>query len=180
MARNSLVMNKAEQQKRIKKIMLYAANEAVKVGVIPLMFKYLRMTSEGYVQITVCDKPTIINWVYNGHNEFRVSVWWDYQPEYIPKLIKGRPENLKLLLPDVDRTRFRFIVGACVSFYFDYLHKGILSDKGKDFFAIYVRESSVNYIDKLEDVKPFGYTVSELPRPLYRMKVSATQNSKRN
>lgn len=180
MARNSLVMNKAEQQKRINKIMLYAANEAVKVGVIPLMFKYLRMTSEGYAQITVCDKPTIINWVYNGHNEFRVSVWWDYQPEYIPKLIKGRPENLKLLLPDVDRTRFRFIVGACVSFYFDYLHKGILSDKGKDFFAIYVRESSVNYIDKLEDVKPFGYTVSELPRPLYRMKVSATQNSKRN
>lgn len=180
MARNSLVMNKAEQQKRIKKIMLYAANEAVKVGVIPLMFKYLRMTSEGYAQITVCDKSTIINWVYNGHNEFRVSVWWDYQPEYIPKLIKGRPENLKLLLPDVDRTRFRFIVGACVSFYFDYLHKGILSDKGKDFFAIYVRESSVNYIDKLEDVKPFGYTVSELPRPLYRMKVSATQNSKRN
>ncbi|EAA2241268.1 hypothetical protein GKG82_08300 [Salmonella enterica] len=173
-------MNKAEQQKRIKKIMLYAANEAVKVGVILLMFKYLRMTSEGYAQITVCDKPTIINWVYNGHNEFRVSVWWDYQPEYIPKLIKGRPENLKLLLPDVDRTRFRFIVGACVSFYFDYLHKGILSDKGKDFFAIYVRESSVNYIDKLEDVKPFGYTVSELPRPLYRMKVSATQNSKRN
>lgn len=180
MARNSLVMNKAEQQKRIKKIMLYAANEAVKVGVIPLMFKYLRMTSEGYAQITVCDKPTIINWVYNGHNEFRVSVWWDYQPEYIPKLIKGRPENLKLLLPDVDRTRFRFIVGACVSFYFDYLHKGILSEKGKDFFAIYVRESSVNYIDKLEDVEPFGYTVSELPRPLYRMKVSATQNSKRN
>lgn len=180
MARNSLVMNKAEQQKRIKKILLYAANEAVKVGVIPLMFKYLRMTSEGYAQITVCDKPTIINWVYNGHNEFRVSVWWDYQPEYIPKLIKGRPENLKSLLPDVDRTRFRFIVGACVSFYFDYLHKGILSDKGKDFFAIYVRESSVNYIDKLEDVKPFGYTVSELPRPLYRMKVSATQNSKRN
>ncbi|ECE0793378.1 hypothetical protein POJ30_000561 [Salmonella enterica] len=173
-------MNKAEQQKRIKKIMLYAANEAVKVGVILLMFKYLRMTSEGYAQITVCDKPTIINWVYNGYNEFRVSVWWDYQPEYIPKLIKGRPENLKLLLPDVDRTRFRFIVGACVSFYFDYLHKGILSDKGKDFFAIYVRESSVNYIDKLEDVKPFGYTVSELPRPLYRMKVSATQNSKRN
>lgn len=180
MARNSLVMNKAEQQKRIKKILLYAANEAVKVGVIPLMFKYLRMTSEGYAQITVCDKPTIINWVYNGHNEFRVSVWWDYQPEYIPKLIKGRPENLKLLLPDVGRTRFRFIVGACVSFYFDYLHKGILSDKGKDFFAIYVRESSVNYIDKLEVVKPFGYTVSELPRPLYRMKVSATQNSKRN
>lgn len=180
MARNSLVMNKAEQQKRIKKIMLYATNEAVKTGVIPLMFKYLKMTSEGYAQITVCDKPTIINWVYNGHNEFRVSVWWDYQPGYIPKLIKGRPENLKLLLPDVDRTRFRFIVGACVSFYFDYLHKGILSDKGKEFFAIYVRESSVSYIDELEDVKPFGYSVSELLRPLYRMKVSATQNSKRN
>lgn len=180
MARNSLVMNKAEQQKRIKKIMLYAANEAVKVGVITLMFKYLRMTSEGYAQITVCNKSTIINWVYNGHNEFRVSVWWDYQPEHIPQLIKGSPENLNLLLPDVDRTRFRFIVGACVSFYFDYLHKDILSDKGKDFFAIYVRESSVNYINKFEDVKPFGYTISELPRPLYRMKVSATQNSKRN
>ncbi|EBX2875994.1 hypothetical protein DRL66_22580 [Salmonella enterica subsp. enterica serovar Muenchen] len=173
-------MNKAEQQKRIRKITLHATNQAVKVGVIPLMFRYLRMAAEGYTKITVCDKPTIINWAYNGHNEFRVSVWWDYQPEHIPQLIKGSPENLNLLLPDVDRTRFRFIVGACVSFYFDYLHKGILSDKGKDFFAIYVRESTVSYIDELEDIKPFGYSVSELTRPLYRMKASGSQNSKSN
>lgn len=180
MVRNSLVMNKAEQQKRIRKIMLHATNQAVKVGVIPLMFRYLRMTAEGYAQITVYDKPTIINWTYNGHNEFRISVWWDYQSEYIPQLIKGSPENLNLLLPDVERTRFRFIVGACVSFYFDYLHKGILSDQGKDFFAIYVRESTVSYIDELEDIKPLGYSVPELTRPLYRMKVSGSQNSKGN
>lgn len=177
MAGNSLVMNKTEQQKRIRKIMLHAINEAVKVGVIPLMFRHRRMTAEGYAKITVCDKPTIINWTDTGHDDFRVTVWWDYQPEKIPRLIKGRPENLKLLLPDVERNHFSFIVGACASFYFDYLHKGILSDRGKEFFAVYVRESTGSGIDELEDVKPFGYSISELSRPLQRM-ISPTAGGK--
>ncbi|EAX5861877.1 hypothetical protein BEP99_08635 [Salmonella enterica] len=170
-------MNKTEQQKRIRKIMLHAINEAVKVGVIPLMFRHRRMTAEGYAKITVCDKPTIINWTDTGHDDFRVTVWWDYQPEKIPRLIKGRPENLKLLLPDVERNHFSFIVGACASFYFDYLHKGILSDRGKEFFAVYVRESTGSGIDELEDVKPFGYSISELSRPLQRM-ISSPESGK--
>lgn len=123
MVRTSLVMNKEIQLKRIKKIMIYATNEAGKVCVIPLMFRCLRKTDEEYVQITVCDNPKIINWTYNGHNDFRVNIWWDYPPEHISKLMKGRPENLKILLSDVERTSFRLIVGAWVSFYFDYLYK---------------------------------------------------------
>ncbi|MBA2158711.1 hypothetical protein CB025_14765 [Salmonella enterica subsp. diarizonae serovar 60:r:e,n,x,z15] len=170
-------MNKAEQQKRLRKIMIHAINEAVNVGVIPLMFRYRRMAAEGYAKITVCDKPTIINWTDTGHDDFRVTVWWDYQPEKIHRLIKGRPENLKLLLPDVERNHFSFIVGTCASFYFDYQHKGILSDRGREFFAVYVRESTAGYIDELEDVKPFGYSISELSRPLQRM-ISPTAGGK--
>ncbi|EAS5353212.1 hypothetical protein D8V81_23215 [Salmonella enterica] len=162
-------MGKAEQQKRVRKLMLHAINEAVKVGVIPLTFRYRRMTNEGYTGITVCGKLTTINWKETGPDEFRVSVWWDYQPENIPGLINGRPENLKALLPDVDRNSFRSVVGMCASFYFDYLHKGILSDRGKEFFAVYVRESTASDIDELEDVKPFCYSISELARPLQRL-----------
>ncbi|EAM9431921.1 TPA_asm: hypothetical protein G0G78_27640 [Salmonella enterica] len=177
MAGNNQVMGKAEQQKRIMKLMIHAINEAVKVGVIPLMFRHRRMTAEGYTGFTVCGKYTIINWKETRPDEFRVTIWWDYQPEKIPKLITGRPENLKLLLPDVDRARFRLVVGTCASFYFDYLYKGILSDKGKEFFAVYVRESMASYIDELEDVNPFGYSISELSRPLQRM-ISPTAGGK--
>ncbi|ECC3463673.1 hypothetical protein AA471_13460 [Salmonella enterica subsp. enterica] len=172
-------MSKAEQQTRIRKIMLHAINEAVNVGVIPLMFRHRRMTAEGYAKITVCDKPSIINWTDTGHDDFRVTVWWDYQPEKIPRLIKGRPENLKLLLPDVDRSHFSFIVGTCASFYFDYLHKAILSDKGKEFFAVYVRESTGSDIDKLKEVKPFGYSISELSRPLLKNDFTTSRRSVR-
>ncbi|HAG2284115.1 TPA: hypothetical protein G8W61_004481 [Salmonella enterica] len=162
-------MNKAEQQKRLKKLMIHAVNEAVIAGVIPLTFRYRKMTQEGFAGITVCGKYTLINWKETGIDEFRVTVWWDYQPEHITKLINGRPENLKLLLPDVDRTAFRLVVGACASFYFDYLQKGILSDRGKEFFAVYLRESTASEIDELEDVKPLGYSISELARPLQKL-----------
>ncbi|EAS6348225.1 hypothetical protein G7O21_004379 [Salmonella enterica] len=162
-------MGKAEQQKLIRKLMIHAINEAVKVGVIPLTFRHRRMIAEGYTGLTVCGKYTIINWKETRPDEFRVTIWWDYQPEKISKLITGRPENLKLLLPDVDRARFRLVVGTCASFYFDYLYKGILSDKGKEFFAVYVRESTASYIDEMEDVKPFCYSISELVRPLQKL-----------
>lgn len=169
MAKGRLIMNKAEQQQRLKTLMIHTINEAVIAGVIPLTFRYRRMTPEGFTGITVHGKHTVINWKETGPDEFRITVWWDYQPERITKLINGRPENLKLLLPDVDRTTFRLVVGACASFYFDYLHKGILSDRGKEFFAVYVRESTASDIDKLEDVKPFCYSISELARPLQRL-----------
>ncbi|EAS9161852.1 hypothetical protein ABN77_25575 [Salmonella enterica subsp. salamae] len=169
MTGSSLVMGKAEQYRRLKKLMIHVINEAVKTGVIPLTFRYRRMTAEGFTGITVHGKHTAINWKETGLDEFRVTVWWDYQPEHIPKLINGRPENLKLLLPDVDRNAFRLVVGACASFYFDYKYKGILSDRGKEFFSVYVRESTASDIDKMEEVKPFCYSISELARPLQRL-----------
>ncbi|EME5787854.1 hypothetical protein VY487_004803 [Salmonella enterica] len=127
-------MGKAEQKKRIRKLMIHAINEAVRVGIIPLSFRYRRMTAEGYTGITVCDKPTIISWKDTGYDDFRVSVWWDYRPDLLPGQSRDESINLSLLLPDLNRDRFRFIVGACASFYFDYWRKGILSDRGKDFF----------------------------------------------
>ncbi|ECE0790047.1 hypothetical protein GK48_07495 [Salmonella enterica subsp. diarizonae] len=169
MAGSSPVMGKAEQYRRLKKLMIHVINEAVKTGVIPLTFRYRRIAPEGFSGITVRGKHTVINWKETGLDEFRFSVWWDYQPEHIPKLINGRPENLKLLLPDVDRNAFRLVVGACASFYFDYLQKGIMSDKGKEFFAVYVRESTASDIDKMGEVKPFCYSISELSRPLQRL-----------
>lgn len=162
-------MGKAEQQRRLKTLMIHAINEAVTAGVIPLTFRYRRMTPEGFAGITVCGKHTAINWKEAEHDEFRITVWWDYQPEHIIKLINGRPENLKFLLPDVDRNCFRLVVGACASFYFDYKYKGILSDRGKEFFSVYVRESTASDIDKMEEVKPFCYSISELARPLQRL-----------
>ncbi|EEA3739534.1 hypothetical protein J5047_003195 [Salmonella enterica] len=171
-------MGKAEHKKRIRKLMIHAINEAVRDGVIPLMFRYRKMTAEGYAKITVCDKSTIINWTDTGHDEFRFSVWWDYRPDLLPGKNGGEPIDLSLLPTDVNRDRYRFIVGACASFYFDYWHKGILSDRGQEFFAVYVRESTASYIDEQEDVKPFGYSISELSRPLQRM-ISTPAGGKR-
>lgn len=162
-------MSKAEHKKLIRKLMIHAINEAVRSGVIPLMFRYRKMPDEGYANIIVCGKPTVISWCDTGHDELRVSVWWDYRPDLLPGQNSDESIDLSLLLPDVNRDRFRFVVGACASFYFDYRHKGILSDRGKEFFALYVRESTASYINELEDIKPFGYSISELARPLQRL-----------
>ncbi|HCL5309958.1 TPA: hypothetical protein N2G38_002238 [Salmonella enterica] len=149
-------MSKAEHKKRIRKLMIHAINEAVRSGVIPLMFRYRKMPDEGYANIIVCGKSTVINWCDTGHDEYRVSVWWDYRPGLLPVQKREESVDLSLLFPDINRDCLRFVVGACASFYFDYRHKGILSDRGKEFFAVYVRESTACEIDELEDVKPFG------------------------
>ncbi|EHC5874040.1 hypothetical protein JR782_004920 [Salmonella enterica subsp. enterica serovar Eastbourne] len=99
-------MSKAKQQTRIRKIMIYALNAALRAGVIPL---------------------------------------------------------------------------ETASCYFNYPRKKkVLSDKGNDFFAVYVRESTVSYIDELEDVKPFGYSISELSQPLQRITSPAGGKRKEN
>lgn len=172
------VISKAEHKKLIRKLMLHAINEAVRIEAIPFMFRYRRMEKEGYAEIPVFDKPTIINWKYTGHDEYRVSVWWDYRPDLLPAQNRYEYTDLSLLPADVNRERFRFVVGACASFYFDYRRKGILSDRGKEFFAIYVRESTASYIDEQEDVEPVGYSISELSRPLQRL-ISPPAGSKR-
>lgn len=170
-------MSKAEQQKRIRKLMIHSLNEALRKQIIAFKSRQKSMTEAGCAEITVCGKPTIINWCDTGHNELRVSVWWDYRPERLPKLMKSRLHDLTLPLPGIYRDRLRLIVGACASCYFNYPRKkGVLSDKGNEFFAVYVRESTASYIDELKDVKPFGYSISELPRPLYRVPPSASQD----
>lgn len=116
MAGNTRIMNKAEHKKRIRKLMIHAVNETVRDGVIPLMFRYRRMTKEVYAKLTVCGRLTLINWSDTGHNEFRVSVWWDYRPELLPTQSRDNSASLSLLFPDVNRDRFRFVVGACAYF----------------------------------------------------------------
>lgn len=133
MAKSNKVMSKAEHKKRIRKLMIHAINEAVRSGVIPLMFRYRRMTAGGYANITVYGKPTVINWCETGLNELRVSVWWDYQPVTQPGQGKYKPKEIALLFSDINRDCLRFVVGTCASFYFDYRHKGILSDRGREF-----------------------------------------------
>ncbi|EDQ9751405.1 hypothetical protein QD67_001040 [Salmonella enterica subsp. enterica] len=45
----------------------------------------------------------------------------------------------------------------------------VILTRGKEFFALYVRESTASYIDELEEVEPFIYSISELSRPLQRI-----------
>ncbi|EDY2185425.1 hypothetical protein GTE46_001914 [Salmonella enterica subsp. enterica] len=162
-------MSKAEQQTRIRKIMIYALNAALRAGVIPLKTRHNGVTETECAEITVCGKPTIINWCDTGHNDLRISVWWDYRPERLPKLTKNRVHDLTLPLPGIYRDRLRLIVGLCASCYFNRQRKkGVLSDKGNEFFSVYVRESTASYIDELKEVKPFGYSISELSRSLLK------------
>ncbi|EAV3944920.1 hypothetical protein AHW82_22450 [Salmonella enterica subsp. diarizonae] len=178
MTESSQTMSKSEQQKRIRKIMIYALNTAFRAGVIPKKARDNGVMEAECSEITVCGKPTIINWCDTGYDELRVSVWWDYRQERLPRLMKSKLNDLTLPLPGIYRDRLRLIVGVCASCYFGCRHKGILSDRGHEFFALYIRESTASYIDELEDVKPFGYSISELSRPLQRM-ISPAAGGKR-
>lgn len=159
-------MTNKDKQRRLRKIIIHVINESIKQDIIPFRLKHRRMPEKGYAKINVCGMPTLINWIITEQEQFRMSVWWNFTPEVIPSLKNGVPGNMFRLLPCVGRERFRFVVGCCASFYFDYRQRAILSDRGREFFAVYVRSSCAAFIDNLEDIPPAGYSISELTRSL--------------
>ncbi|EKK0133487.1 hypothetical protein PJ610_002443 [Salmonella enterica] len=151
-------MNKAEQQKRIRKVMIHALNAALRAGVLPLSTRNKGMAEAEYSEITVCGKPTLVNWSASGFRDLRVSVWWDYTPKRLPVLMKKRRVHyITRPLPDVGRNRFPLIVGMCASCYLCLTeNEGLSLSRGGEFFSVYIRRSTAECIDQIPDVSLDG------------------------
>lgn len=159
-----MYVRKAEKQKLIQKIMICALNEAIRRGAIDLNGKSVDCSEErksGYIDTTIGDKRTIINWFDAGYDELRISVWWDYRPEL--SMVKRYPvrENFLGTKPQVQGRPFYKFIGACGSCYLERrTGKFITGDAGNQFFDVYVREWSVPDIGGLPSVQPSGYETS--------------------
>ena len=156
-------MEKSIKQECLLKLMIIALNEAINKGYIDLYGRSASPLIEGkngYLELTVLEKRTVLNWCDAGYEELRVSVWWDYTPELMPTEGNRYLKELKVSTPkpSVPHRFYGFILGACGSCYLERrTRKCIIGDMGKQFFDVYMREGSERILKNVELVEPNGY-----------------------
>lgn len=154
-------MRSKRHTQRVKKLMIHALNEAIKIGFFTSIHGAEGITESEGTEITIGGKNTVINWSDTGKGDLRFNVWWDYTPErcrdYFRKLIS---RDLRGAMPDVSRPTRRTITGLCASCYLCVLEDGKieLSREG-EMTVEYVRADTVHLLDDLPDVEPSGYSL---------------------
>ncbi|WP_275346951.1 hypothetical protein [Xenorhabdus bovienii] len=157
-------MKKSEKQKYILKLMVIALNDAIKKERIDLNGRSENKQQEKkyrYQELVIAGRRTIINWLDAGHDELRISVWWDYQPEMMPTWRKQYIYDCEptTATPQVARRFFRHILGACGSCYLERkTGKFFIGDEGNQFLDVYVNEDSVSYLNSIPAEEPQGYS----------------------
>ncbi|ECE9228775.1 hypothetical protein EWZ45_26165, partial [Salmonella enterica subsp. enterica serovar Benin] len=74
-------MKKKRHKQRVKKLMIHALNEAIRIGFFALVSGVEGITEAQGVEITIGGKNTVINWSNTREGDLRFNVWWDYTPE---------------------------------------------------------------------------------------------------
>lgn len=154
-------MKKKRHKQRVKKLMIHALNEAIRIGFFTLASGAEGVAEAEGVEITIGDKNTVINLSNTREGDLRFNVWWDYTPErcrdYFRKLIS---RDLRGAKPDVSPITRRTITGLCASCYLCILEDGrIRLSREGEMTVEYVRADTVHLLDELPDVEPSGYSL---------------------
>ncbi|ECK2143263.1 hypothetical protein FQW43_26790 [Salmonella enterica subsp. enterica serovar Enteritidis] len=155
-------MRSKRHTQRVKKLMIHALNEAIKIGFFTSESGAEGITeAEGSEIAIIGGKNTVINWSDTGEGDLRFNVWWDYTPElcrrYFRKLIL---RDLRGAMPDASSTTRRTITGLCASCYLCILEDGrIRLSREGEMTVEYVRADTVHLLDDLPDVEPSGYSL---------------------
>lgn len=154
-------MKRKRHPQRVKKLMIHALNEAIRIGFFPSIHgAESRVEAEG-TEITIGGKNTVINLSDTGEGDLRFNVWWDYTPkrcrDYFRKLIS---RDLRGAKPDVSPITLRTITGLCASCYLCVLEDGkIRLSREGEMIVEYARTDTVHLLDELPDVDPSGYSL---------------------
>ncbi|ECK2139868.1 hypothetical protein FQW43_08530 [Salmonella enterica subsp. enterica serovar Enteritidis] len=155
-------MRSKRHTQRVKKLMIHALNEAIKIGFFTSIHGAEGITEAEGTEIIIGGKNTVINWSDTGEGDLRFNVWWDYTSERCGRhLREGRLHDLRGITPDVSPPTLRTITGFCASCYLCVLEDGRieLSRKG-EMIVEYVRTDTAHLLDDMPDVEPSGYSLS--------------------
>ncbi len=154
-------MKKKRHTQRVKKLMIHALNEAIRIVFFASAFGAEGVAEAEGAEITIGDKNTVINLSNTGEGDLRFSVWWDYTPERCGRYFRKRKlRDLRGIMPDVSSTIRPRIMGFCASCYLCILEDGrIRLSREGEMTVEYVRADTVHLLDDLPDVEPSGYSL---------------------
>ncbi len=154
-------MKRKRHTQRVKKLMIHALNEAIKIGFFTSIHGAEGITEAEGTEIIIGGKNTVINWSDTGKGDLRFNVWWDYTPERCRLSFRKRMlSDLKGIIPDVSSTIRPRIMGFCASCYLCVLEDGrIRLSREGEMIVEYARADTAYLLDDLPDVEPSGYSL---------------------
>lgn len=155
-------MKRKRHTQRVKKLMIHALNEAIRIGFFTSASGTEGITESEGTEITVGGKNTVINWSDTEEGDLRFNVWWDYTPELCRLSFRKRKlRDLRGIMPDVSSSKRPTIMCFCASCYLYVLEDGRigLSREG-EMIVEYARADTAHLLDDLPDVEPSGYSLS--------------------
>jgi len=114
----------------------------------------------GHVITTIAGRNTVICWADIGHEELRVSVWWDYDHSKHPQAnnIGSYKERFQTASPLAKRSKFKNFVGVVCSGWLERQEGKYLQGRmRKNLFQIYTRKENLEPLKKIQTTKSLGY-----------------------
>ena len=145
-----------EKRKILLNLTVLALNEAIRRGVVDLAGRSdAGNRQQEYFTAEIGGKNTVIMCSDIGHDELRISVWWDYVHDMHPR---KDAEKFMTSTPLAKKHNFSGFVGACVSCWLERkTGKYIMGRDGNHLFDMYVRVSSAKALSSLPAEKPLGF-----------------------
>jgi hypothetical protein len=141
----------------LRNLVIAATNELIEKGHIKLDHEPV---NNGYLITELFGKTTAINWTGIGHEEIRISVWWDYDHSRHPQaeLTGNSRECFQTARPLAKKSHYPKFVGVVASAWFERKESFHLQGTGnKNIFDTYINSSAKESLTKLPTVIPSGY-----------------------
>ena len=119
-----------------------------------------RRKEEGHTITQIDGRETAINWIDIGHEEIRISVWWDYDHSKHPQANSqgNSKERFHCSSPLAKKSRFKDFVGVTCSGWIERQEGKYLQGSGKDkLFGVYTRKENLEPLMAIKKAIPIGF-----------------------
>lgn len=140
-----------------RNLLIHATNrllEAQKISLIaPPNYNEIRLKGKhsperGYLFTEIGSKPSVINWFDIGHEEIRLSIWWNYSHDAHPRATEERFRGRN---PLTKRENLKSFVAVCCSVELERQDGKYLMGNGKGHITdIYTRKNEIKNLQLLD------------------------------
>lgn len=149
----------------LRKLLVLAANELIAQGKLDLNGKSGDPRNrddrdEGHIFADIAGRPSVIMWGDIGHDEIRVSIWWDYDHSKHPQanMQGNQRECFQTSSPLARRELWGRFVAVCASGWIERKAGKYLQGRGpRGIYDTYTRRDASAVVKDLPDPKPTGY-----------------------
>jgi hypothetical protein len=147
----------------LRRLLTHGINELLEkklISLIPPTNDAEAETEKGHVFTDLIGHPSVVLWENIGHDELRVSVWWNYDHSLHPQanLSWNSREMFSGSEPLARRSTYKRFVGAIVSGWLERKDgRYLMGDEKEGLVGIYTRIKEKSQIESIPIPKPNGF-----------------------